>query len=105
MDFKQGGMAMMERLKLKKRKIKVLILMIVVNLSVLGVASAEDNGTSINWTELGELISGVGDLMPSIGQLVIKVVPVLFTLIVVGFITGLLDSIIGAIRDAFRFFR
>jgi len=67
-------------------------------------AAANETSYSINWSALGDLISGVGDLMPSIGNLVVAVVPILLLLIVVGFLVGLFDSIIGAIQDAFRMF-
>ena len=60
---------------------------------------------TVNWTDIGNLIEGAGSIMPSIGNLVVAVVPVILILIVVGFVTGLFDSIIGAIRDAFRFLR
>ncbi len=67
-------------------------------------AAAADLNYSVNWTALGDMIGGVGDLMPSVGNLVIAVVPIILLLIVVGFVVGLFDSIIGAIRDAFRMF-
>jgi len=69
-------------------------------------AAAQTNGTtSVNWTQLGDMIRGAADLMPGISDLVVSIVPVLLILIVVGFVVGLFDSIIAAIRDAFRFLR
>lgn len=64
-------------------------------------AAGEVNGT-IDWTALGEMITGAGQMMPSISSLIIAVVPILILLIIVGFITGLFDAIIGAVRDAMR---
>ena len=69
------------------------------------VAAANETSPSINWTAIGDIIEGAGSIMPSVGELITAVVPVILLLIVVGFVTGLFDSIIGAISDAFRFFR
>jgi len=74
--------------------------------TMIGMAvpvSAEE--LSINWTEIGNVISGAGSIMPSVGSLIVAVVPILLLLIVVGFVTGLFDGIIGAIQDALRLFR
>jgi hypothetical protein len=58
------------------------------------------------WGFLGEeIIGGIVNVIPSIGTLVIAIVPIILLLIVVGFIVGLMDSIIGAVKDAFRFLR
>lgn len=92
--------------KAMKAKAKKFAVMIVASFVLVAPAAAADNESyGINWSALGDLISGVGDLMPSIGDLVVAVVPILLLLIVVGFLVGLFDSIIGAIQDAFRMFR
>ena len=88
-------------MKAKAKKFAVLLAGLTV---FIAPASAQNETYSINWTEIGNLIGGVGNLMPSIGNLVVAVVPILLLLIVVGFLIGLFDSIIGAIKDAFRFF-
>ena len=75
--------------------------------AIASPAAAATNGTtvSVNWTQLSELIAGAAQIMPGIGVLITSVVGPLLILIVVGFVVGIFDSLIGAIRDAFRFFR
>ena len=68
-------------------------------------AAATNESLSINWTEIGQIVKGAGSIMPSIGSLIVAVVPVVLVLIVVGFVTGIFESIISAIKDAFRFMR
>lgn len=68
-------------------------------------AAATNESLSINWTEIGQIVEGAGSIMPSIGSLIVAVVPVVLVLVVVGFVTGIFESIITAIRDAFRFMR
>ena len=101
---------MREKRKERRDKIKkggmAALMFLMTFLTVLGTAAAENTtSTSINWTEIGDIIEGAGSIMPSVGNLITAVVPVILLLIVVGFVTGLFDSIIGAISDAFRFFR
>jgi hypothetical protein len=90
--------------KAKEFAIKAMFVSGIVFVAIVSPAAAQDNYT-INWTALADLISGVGELMPGIGGLVIAIVPIILLLIVVGFLVGLFDSIIGAIQDAFRFLR
>jgi hypothetical protein len=68
-------------------------------------AAATNESLTINWEEIGNIVEGAGSIMPSIGSLIVAVVPVVLVLIVVGFVTGIFESIISAIRDAFRFIR
>ncbi len=64
------------------------------------------NGTlTVNWTEISDLIQGAASIMPSIGNLVVAIVPVILVLIVVGFVTGIFEGIVDGIRNAFRFIR
>lgn len=67
-------------------------------------AAAEGN-ESVDWSTLGSMIEGAGTLMPSISNLVIAVVPVILLLIVVGFVCGLFDGIISAVRGAMNIFK
>ncbi len=60
---------------------------------------------TVNWTEISDLISGAAGIMPSIGNLVVAIVPVILVLIVVGFVTGIFEGIVDGIRNAFRFIR
>lgn len=87
---------------IKKAKTKLAIAIA----TMTGMASpAAADSLSINWTEIGNVISGAGSIMPSVGSLIVAVVPILLLLIVVGFVTGLFDGIVGAIQDALRMFR
>jgi len=76
--------------------------LVLINYAVTPVMAEE---VSINWTDIGNLIEGAGSIMPSVGTLIVSVVPILLLLIIVGFVTGLFDGIIGAIQDAMRLFR
>jgi hypothetical protein len=60
---------------------------------------------TVNWTDIGTMLTGLADIMPSVSTLVMAVVPVLITLLIVGFITGLLDGIIDAIRAGTKLFK
>ncbi len=76
---------------------------------VEGVYSTWVNNTATTytiWQFLGvEVIGGITNLMPGIGNLVIAIVPVVLLLITVGFLVGLFDSLLGAIGDTFKFLR
>ena len=85
------------------RKAKA-FLMLLVGMFVL-VAPAAAAELTINWTEIGNIIGGVADIMPSIGNVVMAVVPILILLTVVSFVLGLFDGIIAAISNALRGFR
>jgi len=86
----------------KMRKLKAAVLSVLLVLFSVGVAAAENDTTNINWTEIGDLISGVTEIFGPIGDLVVAVVPLIILFIVVGFITGLFDGIIGGIQNALR---
>lgn len=65
--------------------------------------SALDTNTTVDWTSLGEMISGAATMFPSITTLIMAVVPILILLVIVGFVTGLFDSIIQAVKNAISF--
>ena len=90
-----------------RRHVIMLMLMVaaVFSIGVAPVAAADEVNGTIDWSALGEMITGAGQMMPSISTLIIAVVPILILLIIVGFITGLFDAIIGAVRDAMRMIR
>lgn len=69
-----------------------------VSMAVIGSANATN---TVNWSEITAMVDGVAGLMPSISGLVIAIVPTLLLLIVVGFLTGIFDGIIGGITAAF----
>jgi len=95
----------------KKAKKKALEKALVL-LGALGVGGATALATttpasatelSVNWSEIGGVIEGAGSIMPSIGNLIVAVVPIMLVLMVLGFVTGLFDSILDSIRSGFRF--
>ena len=69
------------------------------------VAPAAAAELTINWTDNGNVISGVEDIIPSIDNVVTSVVPILILLSVLGFVLGLFDGILSAIKNAFGMFR
>jgi len=69
------------------------------------VSPASAAELTINWTDIGNVISGVADIMPSIGNVITSVVPILILLAVVGFVLGLFGGILDSITNAFRFLR
>jgi len=98
------------KVRVKKHKAKIMVfvfaLMVAVSPTLASAQTNESTQTlSVNWTQISDVITGAGELMPSIGNLVIAVVPILLILVIVGFVVGLFDGIIGAIQDAFRTFR
>ncbi|WP_407282153.1 hypothetical protein V7O61_08375 [Methanolobus sp. WCC1] len=68
---------------------------------LVGSASA----ATINWTEMIDLVNGVTGVMPSFGNLIMAAVPIILILSVVGFTTGLFDSILDGISSAFKVFK
>ncbi len=98
---------MREKRKERREKIKkgvsAGLMVLAMALMLLNPVAAEE--MTVNWTAIGDIVEGAGSIMPSIGNLITAVVPVLLLLVVVGFVTGLFDGIIGAINDAFRMFR
>jgi len=85
-------------------KFAVLFVTVVALLGMVGTVAAanETDSTNINWTEIGNLISGVTEIFGPIGSLVVAVVPLIILFIIVGFITGLFDGIISGITGALR---
>jgi len=85
------------------RKAKAALLFLMGMFVMAAPASAEE--LTINWTDIGNVISGVADIMPSIGNVITAVVPILILLAVVGFVLGLFGGILDAITNAFRYLR
>ena len=86
-----------------RRRAKALLVLFVGMFVLAAPASAAE--LTINWTDIGNVISGVADIMPSIGNVVTSVVPILILLSVLGFVLGLFDGILSAIKNAFGMFR
>lgn len=72
---------------------------------VAPAAAADVTNSTVDWNGLGTMISGAAGLFPSITTLIMAVIPILILLIIVGFITGLFDSIIQAVRGAISFMK
>lgn len=85
------------------RKAKAMFLFFVGMFIMAAPASAAE--LTINWTDIGNVISGVADIMPSIGNVITAVVPILILLAVVSFVLGLFGGILDSITNAFRFLR
>lgn len=71
--------------------------------SLVGASTALGIGAiDVNWTELQEVFAEIMDLLVAILQelpeVVVYVAVVVLILIVVGFITGLFDKILGMIK-------
>lgn len=82
------------------------LLVAAASMLVLPAAAAETGGNgTVDWGGLGEMISGAAGLFPSITTLIMAVIPILILLIIVGFITGLFDSIIAAVKNAITFMK
>ncbi len=81
----------------------MLLCLMITTLTGTAAAATDNETASINWTFIGDRIEGAGSIIPSISNLVIAIVPLVLLLIVVGFVTGVFDSIISAIQDAFTF--
>lgn len=64
---------------------------------LIGGASA----TEMNWTVMVNMLDGLTTIMPSFGNLIFAIVPILMVVMVVGFATGLLDSILEGITGMF----
>jgi hypothetical protein len=72
---------------------------------VAPAAAADVTNSTVDWNGLGNMISGAAGLFPDITTLIMAVIPILILLIIVGFITGLFDSIIQAVRGAISFMK
>jgi len=93
-----------EEKKLADKVLAVLCaLLLAGGLTLTAVAPASAAEISINWTEIGGIIEGAGSIMPSIGSLIVAVVPIMLVLMVLGFVTGLFQSILDAIKSGFKF--
>jgi len=72
-------------------------------LTACPVSAAETGG--INWTGLSDMMSGVTEIFPAMGNMVTGIVPILLTLAIVGFILYFFDAILDAIKGAMSFFK
>jgi len=56
----------------------------------------------INLSPIVDLLNQVVTMMPSFVDLIVGILPVMLVLIIVGFISGLFDGIIGMVRGALK---
>lgn len=56
----------------------------------------------INLSGITDLLNQVGTMMPAFVDLIVAVLPVMLVLIIVGFISGLFDGIIGMVRGVLK---
>ncbi|MFA5410048.1 MAG: hypothetical protein WC277_12090 [Bacilli bacterium] len=56
----------------------------------------------INLTPIVDLLNQVVTMMPSFVDLIVGILPVMLVLIIVGFISGLFDGIIGMVKGALK---
>lgn len=68
----------------------------------LGAPAAAEG---INTTAIVEMITSMTTIFPSMGTMVVAIVPTLLILAIVGFLLGFFDSILEAIQGAMRFTR
>jgi hypothetical protein len=57
----------------------------------------------INFTEMTAMIEGIAGIMPAIQTLVMSVVPVILTLVLIGFVVGILTAIVLYVKGAIKF--
>jgi len=62
------------------------------------------SAATINWTDMSDLIDGVTTIIPSFGNLIFAVIPLILVVAVASFALGLFDSILDGISSAFRSF-
>ncbi len=74
-------------------------------MTVLSIGGAAANSTTMNWTQITDMLSGVTTIFPSIGDMIVAIVPTLMVLAVVGFVLRFFDSIISMIESATRIFK
>jgi hypothetical protein len=91
--------------RLWKSKTRKIVAVMAVFLMFMPGALAANESTSINWTYMSDLVSGVAGLFPSFVTLIVNAVPILIILAVVGFIVGFFDKILDAISSAGRMFK
>ena len=56
----------------------------------------------INLSPIVDLLNQVVTMMPSFVDLIVGILPVMLVLIIVGFISGLFDGIIGMVKGALK---
>lgn len=74
-----------------------------VGLGIAGFGALSNVGSAaLNTTAIIETITGVTTIFPSLGDMVVGIVPTILTLAVVGFILGFFDKILGMVEKFIR---
>lgn len=74
-----------------------------VGLGIVGFGALSGVGSAaLNTTAIIETITGVTDIFPSLGDMVVGIVPTILTLAVVGFIIGFFDKILAMVERFIR---
>lgn len=79
----------------------VAVAALAVKLGIGAPAAAE----TINTTAIIEMITSMTTIFPSMGTMIVAIVPTLLILAIVGFLLGFFDSILEAIQGAMKFTR
>lgn len=97
----EGGTDKKQNAMWKSRALLAVGLCLFMSVLTIGSASAE----TMNWTPIIDMVDGMTTLMPSIGNLIMAVAPILLILVAVGFVTGLFDGLLDGLRGAFKIFK
>lgn len=76
---------------------------ITVKISGIGAPAAAES--LLNTTAIVDMIGSMTDIFPSMGNMVVAIVPTLLILAIVAFLLGFFDSILDAIQGAMKFGR
>jgi hypothetical protein len=68
------------------------------SIGVAGVGALMGRGAAeINTTAILDVLSSMGVIFPALGDVVVALVPTIFILAIVGFVTGFFDKILGMV--------
>jgi len=82
----------------KNKAIQRVALLFIGLVTITGAASA---GEIINTTAITGIFTDLGVIFPSMGNLVVSILPTVLTLAVVGFATGFFDKVLGIFDKVF----
>lgn len=91
-----------EKVSHKFRTPKSFLLLVIFLIFCLWSVAPVSANTTIDLSSLTGLLEQTGDMMPHFGNLAIAVVPVIFVFIVIGFVTGLFDSLLSMIKNVLK---
>lgn len=88
-----------------RRNVMLLALCLFSAFLFVAPAAAETTNSTVDWTSLGDMISGAAGIFSGINVLIIALVPTLILLVIVGFVTGLFDAIVQSVKNAVNFMK